>query len=342
MSLDPTALRSALVILGAVLVVAVLAAALIVQVALRIGARQRLSRRIDSVLAGGGAAPVAPAAEAPPGPARRHTVQARLRALDREEGGRRKANALRAELLRSGRDWSVRRFALISLAAGLAGVGLSFLLGIRPLGSGWLAAVPIGLTMGVGAPRWTLRWMARRRIDRFTRQFADAVDVIIRGIRSGLPIEESLTIIARESPDPVGYEFRLVTEGRRLGLGYDEMLRRATERVPIAELKFFAIVLGLQRHTGGSLAETLQNLSTVLRERERLRGAVRAASSEARASAIIIGVLPFFVTGLMFVANSAYISLLFTDPLGQALVAFGAAFMATGVLIMRKMIHLEI
>lgn len=333
-------LQNALVILSSVLAVLVLGAVIIIYMSFRIGAQARLNRRIDSLLETGDL--TAASEQDAEARQRRRSMQARIREIEERQQHAHKASALQGELLQSGLEWTVRKFWLISLGAGVAAMALSFLFGFRPFGSGWLAAIPIGLTFGLGVPRWTLRWLGGRRLKKFTDQFADAVDVIIRGIQSGLPVDECLNIIARESPDPTGFEFRLITEGQRLGIPYDEMLRRAIERIPTAELKFFAIVLGIQRQTGGNLAETLQNLSNVLRERERIFGVIRAASSEARMSAMIIGAMPFFTAGLMILANRDYVATLINDPLGHVLIIIGGSIMALGIFIMKQMITIEV
>jgi tight adherence protein B len=337
---DAAQFQNALIILGAVLVFFLLAAGAVVFGSLRMGEMQRRAKRIESVIGGGGGRIAERRGKA--ADPRRRLVQNKLKELEAQQKKSKRSNVLQSEILQSGLSISVRQFLLICVVAGFGSVGLSLLLGFRPLGNTLLSAIAIGLTMGLGVPRWYLRFRARRRIKAFTLLFADAVDVIVRGIQSGLPVDECLNIIAQEAPDPVGYEFRLITEGQRLGLSYDEMLRRALDRVPTSELKFFAIVLSIQRQTGGNLAETLRNLSEVLRERQKLVSTVRAASSEARASAMIIGCMPFFVAALMFLVNRSYISLLFTDPLGNILMVAGAIIMTTGVLIMKKMVSFEV
>ena len=173
-------------------------------------------------------------------------------------------------------------------------------------------------------------------------QFPGALDVIVRGIKSGLPVDECFNVIAQESADPVGHEFRLIQEGQKLGLTIDEALDRGYERVPTPEMKFFATVLTIQRQTGGNLAETLSNLSELLRDRQRMAGKVRALSSEARASAMIIAALPLVVSGLLAVVNPTYLSLMVKDPIGHIMIAVGIFIMIVGSLIMKKMVSFEI
>src|SRR5690606_8301152 len=159
-------------------------------------------------------------------------------------------------------------------------------MGYPPVG-----ALPVAISVGFGVPRFTVRWLGARRVKKFTLLFANAVDVIVRGIRSGLPVGECLNIIARESPEPVAGIFREIVEAQRLGLSLDQALERAEELMPTSEMKFFNIVLAIQQQTGGNLAETLSNLSSILRARKKMGDKVKALSSEARSSAMIIGSL---------------------------------------------------
>jgi tight adherence protein B len=324
------ALAAAIVILAAAGLVAV------VLRRLRYGPRARLRQR---ALRLGGAAV---AAQAPPGrvsgdgrPLRRQ-VQAKLAEIEAQKRRPRRL-ALRRLLREAGLEVTPRRFLLLSALFGAACAGVVLSAGIGPL-----AAALVGGAMGLGPPRWFVRRLARRRRAAFTRHFAGALDVIVRGIQSGLPVEECFNAIARESPDPVGGEFRLLVEQQRLGLTLDEALSRAHERMPTAELKFFATVLSIQKQTGGNLAETLANLSGVLRDRHRMAAKVRALSSEARASALIIGALPVFVAALLYLVNESYISLMFRDPIGHFLIAGGVLVMTLGTIIMKKMVSFDI
>jgi tight adherence protein B len=268
---------------------------------------------------------------------RRRQVQERLQEIEAREKRSRRRNVLRRELEQSGFGISMRTFILGSIIFGLLVGAAGTLSGVSLAISG-----VAGFATGLGLPRWLVRFMGRRRRKAFTSQFAGAVDVIVRGVQSGLPSDECFNIIARETPDPVGHEFRLIVEGQRLGLSLEDALNRAYDRTPTPELKFFATVLTIQRQTGGNLAETLSNLSEVLRDRQKMAGRVRALSSEARASAMIIGCLPFAVGALLFVVNTAYIKLMFTDPIGHLMVAGGIGIMVIGSLIMKKMVSFEI
>jgi tight adherence protein B len=199
----------------------------------------------------------------------------------------------------------------------------------------------VALTCGVGLPRWIVKHLATKRQKAFTLRFADAVDIIVRGIRSGLPVAECLNIIGREMAEPVGLEFRLIVEGQKLGLTLEEVMTRALIRMPTPELKFFAIVLSIQQQTGGNLADTLSKLSEVLRGRKKLKDKIQSLSSEAKSSAGIIGALPFMVSGLLYLVNPTYMSLLFTTPMGNVMIAGGVVWMGMGVFVMAKMIAFD-
>ncbi|KJS39924.1 MAG: hypothetical protein VR70_07280 [Rhodospirillaceae bacterium BRH_c57] len=299
---------------------------------------RRLQKRREMLgLAGKGGAGKG-AGRADPGAARQRRIQEKLLELETSKQKRsRRRNQIKADLLQAGLDVSVGKVALAAFICGtLVGVAL-FGLGMSPLVSGLL-----GLVAGFGLPRLALKIMAGRRRKKFTAEFANAVDVLVRGIRSGLPIGECLAIIGRELPDPVGEEFRLLVEGQKLGMALDDLMRRGLERVPTAEYRFFAIVLQIQQQTGGNLAETLEGLSTVLRDRKKMRDKVRALSSEARSSAAIIGSLPFLVSFFVYMLSPEYIGLLFTDRVGNIILACGLLWMALGVAVMTKMVNFKI
>ena len=184
--------------------------------------------------------------------------------------------------------------------------------------------------------------MANSRKKQFTHYFADGLDVICRGIQSGLPLGECMGIISQESPDPVGEEFRLITERQKLGVTLEEALLKAYERIPTSELKFFRIVLTIQQQTGGNLAETLGNLSAVLRDRKKMADKVKAITSEARSTAMIIGALPFVIGFGLYFISPDHIMLLFTEPLGHMMLMGAALTMGLGIFIMHQMISFDI
>lgn len=316
----------------AVFLLSTAAFALVLRV--RNGPQARLRRRVAVIV---GNAPTAGAKGNNSGRDRRRQVQERLKEIEASERRSRRRNVLRRELEQSGLKLTMRGFILASLALAIVAAAGMALWGLNAI------VVVVGsLAIGLGPPRWILRRIGQRRRKKFTDQFAGAVDVIVRGIQSGLPVDECFGMIARETPDPVGHEFRLIQESQRLGLSLEDALGRAYQRMSTAELKFFVTVLTIQRQTGGNLAETLSNLSQVLRERRQMAGKVRALSSEARASAAIIGSLPIAVGAMLFLVNSTYIMLLFTDPIGQLMVAGGITVMTIGTLVMRQMVRFEI
>jgi tight adherence protein B len=265
---------------------------------------------------------------------RRRSIQAKLKELEDKRAGR-KGYKLKDALVQAGLSVSPAHYIGASAAAaallGLVGLVLS------PEVAG-LGAI-IG---GLGIPHMLLKYLARRRLAQFTSLFAEALDVVIRGIRSGLPLGECLNVIGREMREPVATEFRMVTEGIRLGMTMEEALGRLWERVPTAEVRFFAVVIGIQQQTGGNLAETLSKLSEMLRARKRMRDKVQAMSTEAKTSAAIIGSLPVLVGLMLVFVAPDYVALLFTTSPGNWILAGSAAVMSVGVVVMRRMINFEI
>lgn len=192
-----------------------------------------------------------------------------------------------------------------------------------------------------GLPRWVLGYLAARRKKLFTKEFASAIDVIVRSVRSGLPTNEALRIVARKSPDPVGGEFKRLVEGLKVGVTLEQGLKKMHESMPTAEVGFFAIVMTIQAKSGGNLSEALSNLAFVLRDRKRLEGKIKAMSSEAKASAGIIGSLPPVVMGLVWLTTPAYINMLFTERVGNLMLLACAFWMGIGIMVMRGMINFK-
>lgn len=301
-------------------------------VALVHGPRAKLRRRLAAVTGDDRAGAAHTAIRGP----QRKSVQARLKAVEqarqRHFGWR-----LRELLMQAGWRMEVWHYLAGSVALAALVVLLGEASGLALVWSG-LAA----LSLGLGMPRLILGMAAAKRLKAFTSQFADALDVVVRGIRSGLPLGECIAIIGREMPDPVGGEFRQITESTRIGLTLHEAMTRAVERMPMAEMRYFAIVLAIQQQTGGNLAETLAKLSEVLRARKRMRDKVMAYASEARASAAIIGSLPLVVVGMLALVAPKYIGMLFTSDAGNVVLAMGIITEAVGVLVMRNMINFDI
>jgi tight adherence protein B len=205
-----------------------------------------------------------------------------------------------------------------------------------------VAALAAGVVLGLGLPWFAVRFFIRRRLNRFVGQFPDAIDLIVRGLRSGLPVSEAIKSVGEEFEDPVGVEFRHIAETVRLGRTLEEGLWEAAKRFNTPEFKFFVVTLAIQRETGGNLGETLDHLSDLLRRRRQMKLKIRALSSEARASAYILGALPFLMFAIIFTLNQGYAMTLFTDPRGTLLIGFGLVMILIGGLIMAKMVRFEI
>jgi len=266
--------------------------------------------------------------------ARRKQIVDQLKEADRKE--RKARMTMAAKLKHAGLTMKIRTFWIISAVAGLSAFLLPLLFGANIFLSLGLAVV-----FGAGLPRWVVGFIGKRRMKKFSMEFANSVDVIVRGIKSGLPVHECFKIIARESPAPLGPEFQRLVEGLGVGLTLAQALDKMYERMPTAELRFFAIVIAIQQKTGGNLAEALGNLTTVLRARRMMDEKIKALSSEAMASAGIIGSLPPVVMGLVFLTTPAYILLLFTDPRGQVMLLGAGLWMSCGVFVMKKMISFK-
>jgi len=245
---------------------------------------------------------------------------------------------LRLRLMRTGKEMSLGVYVLFCLVSGAVGVLFARQFG----GLGMGPALVAGLAFGLIFPHLVTGFLIRRRKKKFLANFPDAVDVLVRGLKAGLPAAESMRIVAQEMAGPVAQEFMRVTDGLRLGGDFDDVLWGAGERIDLPEFNFFVITLTIQRETGGNLGETLENLSEMLRKRRQVRFKVKAMSSEAKASAIIIGSLPFVLFGILYMLNRDYVMMLFTHPTGPVLVGIGFAMQALGVGVMVKMVKFEI
>jgi len=245
---------------------------------------------------------------------------------------------LRARIARTGKRITLGQYfvtMLVIAAAVSAVLRLAFDLPA-------IACLLAGVTVGVGLPHMAIGFLGKRRLTKFNNLFPEAIDLIVRGLRSGLPVSESLKTVAREVADPVGPEFAQIADSITFGMTMQDALWAAAARLDIPEYRFFAITLAIQQETGGNLAETLDNLSSVLRRRKQMRLKIRALSSEAKASAYIIGSLPFVMFGIIMAMNPTYAMKLFTDPRG--LIMVGCAFLCylLGISIMAKMVRFEI
>jgi tight adherence protein B len=208
-------------------------------------------------------------------------------------------------------------------------------------GTGLIIAVAIGFAGAFGAPRWVLSFLKKRREKKFLDGFPDAVDVIVRGVKAGLPLLDCIKMIALEAPEPLKSEFRVILETQAIGMPLGEACGKLYERTPLPEANFFGIVVAIQQKAGGNLSEALGNLSRVLRDRKKMKAKIQAMSQEAKASAGIIGALPIAVMTLVYLTSPQYISLLFTTSIGNMMLAASAVWMATGVMVMKKMINFD-
>jgi tight adherence protein B len=268
---------------------------------------------------------------------RKRQVAETLEELEQREKARTKVT-MRLRLERAGLDITPRTFWLASMACGLL-VGL----GIFATAPNLPILVPLlGVFVGTwGLPRWFLGRLTRRRQFKFIDEFANSIDIIVRGVKSGLPLIECLSIIAREAPQPIAGEFTELVEQQRVGVPLSEGFERMMTRMPLPEVRFFAIVISIQQQAGGNLSEALGNLAGVLRDRKTLQAKVRALSAEAKASAAVLGSLPFVVMLLVYITTPAYIALLWTTQVGQLLLVGAGIWMLMGILVMKKMINFK-
>ncbi len=265
---------------------------------------------------------------------RRDSIEATLKEF--EERNKKKRPPLSVRITQAGLKWSKRQFFMIS-----AGIGFALCLGGLVGNVGLLTSAGLGFAGAFGVPMWLLSFLKKRREAKFLNAFPDAVDIIVRGIKAGLPLLDSIKMITTESPEPVRSEFRAIVETQAIGMPLGEACGKLYENMPIPEANFFGIVITIQQRAGGNLAEALGNLSKVLRDRKKMQAKIRAMSQEAKSSAAIIGSLPIAVMTMVYFMTPGYITLLFTEPLGHLMLAGSAAWMSMGVLVMRKMINFD-
>ncbi|MBA3676786.1 MAG: type II secretion system F family protein [Sphingosinicella sp.] len=244
---------------------------------------------------------------------------------------------LRKRLERTGRTWTLAQYLMVSM--GLA-IVIMILFTLR--GAPMFLSLFVGLFIGIGLPHFIVGKMIKRRVAKFTAKFPDAIELMVRGLRSGLPISETLGIVANELPGPVGVEFRGVSDKMKIGRTMEVALQETADRLGTPEFQFFVITLAIQRETGGNLAETLSNLADVLRKRAAMKLKIRAMSSESKASAMILGGLPFVVFGIISFINPEYMGGFFSDPRLIATGLGGMLWMSIGVFVMAKMVNFEI
>ncbi len=255
---------------------------------------------------------------------------------DLEKTNRRRAN-LRSRIEQAGLSVTQSQFLVACAIAGLV-IGAAAWVQFGSL----VVAAAAAVAGGAGLPQLALRWLCRRRITKFIANFPAAIDIIVRGVRSGLPLGDTIRIAAEECDNPVRGEFRKIVQATTVGLTLPEAVERMAQRVPVAETNFFSIVISIQGQAGGNLSEALSNLSRVLRERKKMNPKISAMSMEAKASAVIIGIVPFVVVGALFVSSPKYVSLLWTTTHGQWIAAAAIGWMAIGVAMMKKMVSFDI
>jgi tight adherence protein B len=244
---------------------------------------------------------------------------------------------MRKRLEMTGKDITLGKYATVCLTIALVVAGLVMLRG-API----LLSLLLGLFFGIGGPHFIIGKMIQRRIKKFNSNFPDAIELMVRGLRSGLPITETLGIVASEVGGPVGIEFRMVSDKMKIGRTMEVALQETADRLGTAEFQFFVITLAIQRETGGNLAETLSNLADVLRKRAQMMLKIRAMSSESKASAWIVGSLPFIVFTLVWFINPHYMSGFFVDQRLMVAGLVGLVWMSIGAFIMAKMVNFEI
>ncbi len=267
---------------------------------------------------------------------RRDVVEQTLKEFE-ERHKKSKNVPLSVRINQSGLNWSKRHFYMIS-----GGIGLGmFALGLVMAPGGLIGAAGLAFAGAFGLPRWLLSFLKKRRENKFLQHFPDAVDIIVRGVKAGLPLLDCLKMIMTESPEPVRSEFRTIVETQAIGMPLGEACGKLYEDMPLPEANFFGIVVAIQQRSGGNLSEALGNLSRVLRDRKKMKAKIRAMSQEAKSSAAIIGALPIAVMTLVYLTSPNYISLLWTEPLGRVMIAASAIWMFAGVMVMKKMINFD-
>jgi tight adherence protein B len=266
---------------------------------------------------------------------RREQVEGSLKDLEARSKKEKKV-PLSSRLTQAGLDWSSQKFMIISgvLAAAAFAAAMTF-------GGGLLGAAGLAFAAGFGLPRWALSFLKTRREKNFLKALPDAVDVIVRGIKAGLPLFESIKVVAADAPEPLRSEFLAIIETQAIGMPLGDACARLFDRMPLPEANFFGIVISIQQKSGGNLSEALGNLSKVLRDRKKMAEKIQAMSMEAKASAAIIGSLPPIVMLLVYLSTPEYISLLWTHPTGQLMLVGCVIWMSIGIFVMKRMINFD-
>ena len=270
---------------------------------------------------------------------RRKSVQDSLKELEKKQAevNQKKAATLKAKISQAGLGFSETQFYIGSTLLGLVAGGMAILVGMQ-----LFVALGLAFVVGAGIPRFFVNFALKRRLKKFLDELPNALDVMVRSIKSGLPLNDSLRLIANEAKEPVKTEFRRVVESQQMGLSVPDAIARMYLTVPLPEVNFFAIVIQIQAQAGGNLSEALGNLSRVIPDRKKMKAKVNALSMEAKASAVIIGALPFIVAFLVYLTSPEYMMILFTDPRGHLIMGVSAVWMSIGIFVMRNMINFDI
>ncbi|HYD25483.1 MAG TPA: type II secretion system F family protein [Croceibacterium sp.] len=264
-------------------------------------------------------------------------IAARKPKLHRVAGSGSRSEALAVRLQRTGKGWTLTQYFYVSLGIALAVTAIMYL-----RSGAALLSLGIGVLAGAGIPHLLVNYFIKKRSNNFTSKFPDGIELLVRGLRSGLPVAETLGVVATEVPGPVGEEFKAVVERMKIGRSMEESLQVTADKLGTPEFQFFVITLAIQRETGGNLAETLSNLSDVLRKRAQMKLKIRAMSSESKASAYIVGALPFIVFSMIWWINPSYIGDFFVDERLIVTGLGGLVWMSIGAFIMAKMVSFEI
>jgi tight adherence protein B len=266
---------------------------------------------------------------------RRQQVEDSMKEVE-DRARKSKKVALTTRITQAGLSWTKKQFIVISVVLGVSMALMCLIMGMGPVIAG-----AFGFSAGFGLPRWFLNFMKKRRERKFLEGLPDAVDIIVRGIKAGLPLFDSIKVVAVDAQEPVKSEFAAIVETQAIGIPLGEACTRLYERMPVAEANFFGIVIAIQQKAGGNLSEALGNLSKVLRDRKKMKAKIKAMSMEAKASAGIIGSMPPAIMGIVYLTNPGYISLLWTNPTGRLMLAISAIWMTIGVMVMKKMINFD-
>jgi tight adherence protein B len=270
---------------------------------------------------------------------RRKSVQDSLKDLEKkqQEKSARAKPSMKIRLMQANLKISITQFYMASVAFGVVAALMALVAGAM------LPIVAAILLIGTaGFPRWFVNFLIKRRCKAFLNEFPNALDVMVRSIKSGLPLNDAVRLIAGDGQEPVKTEFRRIIEAQQVGLNIPEACARMINSIPLPEVNFFAIVIAIQAQAGGNLSEALGNLSKVLRERKKMKAKVQALSMEAKASACIIGALPFIVALMVYLTSPQYMMILFTDPRGHIIMGCSAVWMSIGIWMMRNMINFDI